>query len=87
MRTRDIKNLKAGKGLLRTEEQGLQSCKSGSDESAQICLCWKKAEEETVQTDVDCKNQRGCKNQRHVLQQTDGRTEEERYRNQQKDAF
>ena len=84
---RHKKILKQAKRLLRSKEQGIQSSQSGRNESAQIGLRRQKAEEETVQTDVDCKNQRCGKGERNVLQQTDGWTEEERNRNQQKDAF
>ena len=34
------KNLKISEGLLRHKEQGVQSCKSGSDEILKICIRW-----------------------------------------------
>ena len=84
---RHKKILKLAKGFYGAKEQSIQSRESGSDEILKIRVCRQKVKEETVQTDVDRENQRGCENERYQLQQTDGRSQKVRYRNQQKDAF
>ena len=81
---RHKKILKLAKGFYGAK---IQSRESGSDEILKIRVCRQKVKEETVQTDVDRENQRGCENERYQLQQTDGRSQKVRYRNQQKDAF
>ena len=55
-RKRRNKTLKARKGLFWCKEQALQDGKTGRYEVWQLCICWKKAEEERIPSALDHQN-------------------------------
>ena len=83
---RHKKILKLAKGFYGAKSKVFRAA-NPAVKSSSFRIRRQKVKEETVQTDVDRENQRGCENERYQLQQTDGRSQKVRYRNQQKDAF
>ena len=73
------KGVNAHKRLPRGESRG--------DEITAVRIRWKKAQKERLSETLDRPDQRWRENERHQLQPSDGRTEEERNRNQQKNAL
>lgn len=63
--------LKLAKGYRGARSKQYMSSKTVRNESFNKFLCRQKTEKTSVQTALDRKNQRSCKNERFILQQTD----------------
>ena len=84
---RHKKVLKMAKGFYGAKSKTFKAAKPGYYESSSFSIRRKKEQEERIQKTVDRKNQRSSKNERYLIQQTYGRSQEIKHRYQQKDAF